>query len=524
MDTVYKRGDSGAGRVNFCRSGRKHEVIVMEDKIRMCGIYKEFPGVKALQDVSLNLLSGEVLILLGENGAGKSTLMKILAGVHQPDQGAIFYRGQRVDIQSTKEAEQCGIYMIYQELNLVPDLSVAENLFLGREPRKKGGFVDFKEMYRQTTEILEELSLKIAPKTLVKDLSVAQSQMVEISRALLVKAEVIIMDEPTAAITSQETEQLFKQIRRLTKEGVSILYISHRLQEVLEIGDRIFVMRDGRYVDTVLARETNKDELIRLMVGRELGDLFPKEIYPKGDELLRAEQISNDKVTNVSFQVAAGEVLGFAGLMGAGRTELMRCLVGADGKEQGKIYRRGREVAIRTPRDAVKNAIAFITEDRKLTGIIAGMPIDLNITLASLERFHQHYFINHQKEETCAGQYIQELNVKTPGPNTDIAALSGGNQQKVILARWLATDAEIIIMDEPTRGIDVGAKREIYMLINELTKRGKGVILVSSDLPEILGMSDRIAVMANGRITGILKREEADQVTVMQLATKDVVL
>lgn len=497
----------------------------MVDKIQMTDISKSFPGVKALDNVSLSLRSGEVMILLGENGAGKSTLMKILAGVYHADSGEIFYKGKKIEIHNTHDAEGCGIYMIYQELNLVPDLSVAENLFLGRELKKRGGFVDFKEMNRRTREILKELNVHIEPTDLVRNLSVAQCQMVEISRALLVKAEVIIMDEPTAAITNQETEELFKQIHRLTKEGVSILYISHRLQEVMEIGDRIFVMRDGMYIDTVEARSTDQDELIRMMVGREIGDLYPKEAVKQGEEVLRVEGIgSGDAVSDVSFSVHAGEILGFAGLMGAGRTELMRLIAGADKKTSGEIYIKGSKVSIHSPKDSIKHKIAFITEDRKLTGIVAGMPIYLNVTLSSLRKFHKFGFLDTAKEKRDTEKYVKELNIKTPGINTDIATLSGGNQQKVILARWLSTEADLIIMDEPTRGIDVGAKREIYMLMNELVKNGKAVILISSDLPEVLGMSDRIAVMAGGKITGTLMRDEADQVAVMRLATKDIVL
>lgn len=497
---------------------------VLDEMISMKHIYKSFPGVRALADVSLSLKQGEVMVLLGENGAGKSTLMKILAGVYPKDSGELSFEGRPVSIKGTRDAERLGIFMIYQELNLVPDLSVAENLFLGRETYGKWGMVNFKTMYHKTEIILKELNLKISPRDLVRDLSVAQCQMVEISRALLAKARVLIMDEPTAAITDQETAELFKQIRKLTAEGVSILYISHRLQEVMEIGDRIFVMRDGCHVETVNAGETNRDELIKKMVGRELGDLFPKEEGKAGQVMLEARHIENRHVHDVSFSVREGEVLGFAGLMGAGRTELMRAITGADFMESGEVYIKGEKAVIRSPADSVKRKIAFITEDRKKTGIIAGFPIDLNVTLSSLWKFSSSGFISHGKEEAVSKKYVRELQVKTPGVNTDIATLSGGNQQKVILARWLETDADVIIMDEPTRGIDVGAKREIYLLINRLVSMKKAVILVSSDLPEVLGMSDRCVVMAGGRITGILDRDKADQVSVMELATKDVAI
>ncbi|WP_317398348.1 sugar ABC transporter ATP-binding protein [Anaerotruncus colihominis] len=495
----------------------------MEYKIEMRGICKSFPGVKALDNVSLKLLPGEVMILLGENGAGKSTLMKVLAGVYNADSGEIYYKGKKVDIRSTKDAEACGIYMIYQELNLVPDISVAENIFLGREPRKKGGLMDYKMLYSKTREILAEMNLHIDPRTPVKDLSMAQSQMVEISRALMAKADVVIMDEPTTAITNQETEELFRQIRKLTAAGVSILYISHRLQEVAEIGDRVFVMRDGAYVDIVPAKTTARDDLIKMMVGREIGDLFPKQYSEPGEELLRAEHISRPGVLrDCSFSVRRGEVLGFSGLMGAGRTELMRAIFGADPGVTGDLYIKGTKTRISSPKAAVRHGLAFVTEDRKHTGIIAGMAVDQNITLSSLQNYAPGGFLRHRLEEETAGSYVKELKIKTPTVNTDIASLSGGNQQKALLARWLCTEADVIIMDEPTRGIDVGAKREIYMLINQLTQMGKAVIMVSSDLPEVLGMSDRIMVMSGGAITGELDARKADQVAVMRLATKDV--
>ncbi|HWS44013.1 MAG TPA: sugar ABC transporter ATP-binding protein [Pseudoflavonifractor sp.] len=495
----------------------------MEYKIEMRDICKSFPGVNALDHVSLNLLPGEVLILLGENGAGKSTLMKVLAGVYSADAGEIYYKGNKVELHSTRDAEACGIYMIYQELNLVPDISVAENIFLGREPRKPGGFLDYKALYEKTREILGEMNLRIDPRTPVRDLSMAQSQMVEISRALAAKADVVIMDEPTTAITNQETEELFRQIRKLTEAGVSILYISHRLQEVQEIGDRVFVMRDGTYIDTVPAKSTSRDDLISMMVGREIGELFPKERCRPGEELLRAERISRPGVLrDCSFRVHRGEVLGFSGLMGAGRTELMRALFGADGGITGEIYIKGKRTRISSPQKAVELGLAFVAEDRKHMGIIAGMSVGENITLSSLAKYATIGFLTRSKEERAAQEYVQELKIKTPNVGTDIATLSGGNQQKALLARWLCTEAEVIILDEPTRGIDVGAKREIYLLINRLAAMGKAVIMISSDLPEVLGMSDRIMVMSNGTITGELAAEDADQVAVMRLATKEV--
>lgn len=495
----------------------------MEYKIEMRNIEKSFPGVKAVSNVSMSVKPGEVFVLLGENGAGKSTLLKILSGVYSADKGEIFYEGEKVKLNSTKDAENYGIYMIYQELNLVPHLSVAENIFLGREPKNALGFVNQKLMNDKTKEILNELNVNINPKELVLNLSTAQSQMVEIARALMAKAKVVIMDEPTAAITNKETKDLFKQIEKLRKSGVSILYISHRLEEILHIGDRIFVMRDGAHIGTVNCKDTNQDELIAMMVGRDIGDLYPKQQFEIGEELLRVNDFSRKGILhNINFSVKRGEVLGFAGLMGAGRTELMQAIFGADTDISGDIFIKGKKITIKSPKDAVKNGLALVTEDRKNTGLILNMPVYKNITLSSVKKYTKKGIINFGLEENVSKNYVNNLKIKTPGINTVVSSLSGGNQQKTVLAKWLCTQAEIIILDEPTRGIDVGAKREIYLLINELTKMGKAVILVSSDLPEVIGMSNRIAVMANGRITGILSGDEASQVSVMKLATKTV--
>ncbi len=492
------------------------------NRIEMRNINKSFPGVQALKDVSMEIKPGEVMVLLGENGAGKSTLMKILAGVYTADSGTITASGEELKIRSTRDAEKHGIYMIYQELNLVPNLSVCENLFLGREPRLPMGIADFRAMRSQAKEILDEMNLSIDPMTLVKDLSTAKAQMVEICRALLASAEVLIMDEPTAAITDQETQELFRQIRKLTAKGVSIFYISHRLQEMQIIGDRIFVMRDGAHVGTVDAKSTQSEELIKMMVGREIGDLFPKVPAAVGEELLRVENLSVPGVlSDISFSLKAGEVLGFAGLMGAGRTELMRALFGADSNVSGSIFIRNKPVRIRSPKDAVSSGMAFVTEDRKNTGILSHMPVFMNITISTLKQYTRNMLLRRGLEFDIAKKHVGELSIKTPTVVTPIASLSGGNQQKAILARWLCTQADIFILDEPTRGIDVGSKREIYLLINELAKLGKAVILVSSDLPEVLGMSDRVAVMSGGRLTGILSAREADQVSVMRLATME---
>lgn len=495
----------------------------MQHKLEMRNISKKFPGVQALSDVSIQVKPGEVYVLLGENGAGKSTLMKILAGVYHKDSGEILLNGQPVEILDTKIAGIHGIYMIHQELNLVPHLSVAENIFLGREPRKGWpGRIDWKQLNKQAEAILRELNLNISPRAIVQNLSVAQCQMVEIARALSTQPEIIIMDEPTAAITEQETEELFRQIDKLKHQGVSILYISHRLPEVKRIGDRVLVMRDGRVVDTVEAASVAIDELIRMMVGRELGAMFPKEQFSRGAEALRVRNLSRRGVlSNISFEAYRGEVLGFAGLMGSGRTELMRAIFGADPGVTGQIFKDETEIHIDSPKTAVNHGIAFLTEDRKNTGLILNMPVDVNVTLATLDRYSNVLMINHRKEEEKTRQYVKDLHIKTPSINATVQNLSGGNQQKVVLARWLCKNADIVILDEPTRGIDVGAKTEIHLLINELTRQGKAVILISSDLPEVLGMSDRIAVMCEGHLTGVLDRSEATQEKVMQLATLD---
>lgn len=493
----------------------------MGNRLEMRSISKAFPGVQALYDASLQVRPGEVHVLLGENGAGKSTLMKILAGVYQKDSGEVLIDGRPVEIGDTRSAAEHRIHMIHQELNLVPHLSVAENIFLGREPIKGWpGRIDWVKLKRDASSLLRELNLDIDPSTIVQTLSVAQQQMVEIARALSTSAEIIIMDEPTAAITEQETAELFRQIDKLKRKGVTIIYISHRLPEVKRIGDRVTIMRDGRVVNTADVDSLEISDMIRMMVGREITTLFPKVVIPHGDVALRVEHLSRRGVLHdISFEVRKGEVLGFAGLMGSGRTELMRAIFGADPGVTGRILVNGREVRIDSPVTAVRNGIAFLTEDRKNLGLLLNMPVDVNVTLATLEEFVRRGVVDHLSEETRTSQFVSDLRIKTPGVNTIVQYLSGGNQQKVVLARWLCRNADIIILDEPTRGIDVGAKKEIHELINGLTQQGKAVLLVSSDLPEVLGMSDRIAVMCEGHLTGILDREEATQEKVMGLAT-----
>ncbi len=496
----------------------------MNERLLMKNISKSFPGVKALSSVNFELKPGEVHVLVGENGAGKSTLMKILAGIYQADQGIIELDGQEVHIYNTKIANELGIFIIHQELNLIPDLTVAENIFLGRKfPKSRKILIDWGKLYSDTERVLNQLSLVIDPKILVKNLSIAQQQMVEIAKVISESnPKIIIMDEPTATITEKETEELFHQIRNLVKRNVSIIYISHRLEEINVIGDRVTIMRDGQIVGASLSiSNLNKNQIIKMMVGREIGNQYPKKIYPIGKKILCVDKISSIKGNSLSsFELYSGEVLGFAGLIGSGRTELMRSIFGADKRKTGKIIKDGIEIKIESPYDAVNNGIALLTEDRRLTGLLLQMPVYCNITLAAMRSYIKLFLINHKKEKVDSQKYISDLNIKTPRFNSPTSNLSGGNQQKVIFARWLCKNAEILILDEPTRGIDVNAKVEIYEIINSLAAVGKAIILISSDLPEVIGMSDRIAVMSEGNITGILNREEFTQEKIMELAVQ----
>ncbi|MGI6176240.1 MAG: sugar ABC transporter ATP-binding protein [Christensenellales bacterium] len=490
-----------------------------ENVVKMENISIEFPGVKALDDVSFDLKKGEVHVLLGENGAGKSTLMKILSGVYKRSTGTVYLNGKRIDFQNPKQAMDAGIATIYQELNLIPYLTVAENIFVGRQP-KKGMIVDWKTMFSNTQKILDRLESTISPWAKVGDLTVAMQQMIEIAKAISANADVIIMDEPTSALTENEIDELFKVTKSLTAQGVAVVYISHRLEEVKQIGDRATVLRDGKLIDTVNISDVTLDDLIRMMVGRNLTDKFPKIQVPIGEELLRVEHISTkDKLIDCSFNLKKGEILGVAGLMGAGRTELMHALTGADKKTAGEVFLEEKKATIHSFKDAVKNGIGLLTEDRKRQGLVLMMDVKSNITLVSLRKVMKRGWIQYKVEERESQKYVDMLSIKTPSLYQKAVFLSGGNQQKVVLAKWLFSDCKIIIFDEPTRGIDVGAKVEICKLMNELVKEGIGVIMISSELPEILGMSDRIIVMHEGRITGELAREDATQEKILYLAT-----
>ena len=468
--------------------------------LRMNGIDKSFPGVHALQDVSLDLRAGEVLALVGENGAGKSTLIKILGGVYRPDRGDILLDGHVRHMSSPTVAQSAGVSIIHQEFNLIPDLTVRENIFLGRE-RVRYGFIRAAEERREADRLFGKIGMVLDPSARCRDLTVAQQQTVEIAKALSVSARIIVMDEPTAALTSQEVEHLFAIIRDLKAHGIGVIYISHRLDEIFEVADRVMVLRDGAHVGTHAIGDVSREALIELMVGRPLEAEFPKRAAALGPERLRVEGLRRGKaVQDVSFSVRAGEVLGFAGLVGAGRTETMRIVFGADRPDQGRIFVDGTEVGIRSPRDAMRHRICLLSEDRKGDGLVLKHSVRENFGLPNLERFLRGPFIDRRRERQAFAGYVEMLKIKVSSQERPAEDLSGGNQQKVVLAKWLARHADVIIMDEPTRGIDVGAKYEIYQLMNQLAAEGKAIVMVSSELPEILGMSDRVIVMHEGRI------------------------
>jgi ribose transport system ATP-binding protein len=485
----------------------------------MQNIRKTFPGVVALDDVSFDLRAGEVHILLGENGAGKSTLMKILSGAQPKSAGEIFLNGHAVEIKSPKHAQQLGIGIIYQELNLVPQLSAAENIFLGREPVRLPGLVDRRAMQREANRLLNDLGLSLDVSRPVRELSIAAQQMVEVAKAISLDARILIMDEPTSALTEREIAELFTRIRQLKAAGVAIVYISHRMEELFEIGDRVTVLRDGKNVATRDIADVTKAELIRLMANRELTHQFPKVAAPLGDEALRVENLNRaGKLHDISFTLRRGEVLGVAGLLGSGRTELARAIFGADAIDSGTLYRNGQPLKINAPQQAIQAGIGFLTEDRKTQGLVLALSVKDNVCLPSLKQFARWGWVNDEAEGQAAARYVNELRIKTPGVHQQVVNLSGGNQQKVVLSKWLCSQAEIFIFDEPTRGIDVGSKAEIYELINQLTAQGVAVLMISSELPEILGMSDRILVMHQGRIHGEFLAEDATQEKILRCA------
>jgi ribose transport system ATP-binding protein len=487
--------------------------------LEMRGIHKQFPGVVALANVDFEVKRGEVHALVGENGAGKSTLMKILSGVYEADAGHIIFKGQPVSFTTPRQAQVAGITTIYQELNQVTQLTVTENIFLGSEI-ERGPLIDWREMHHQSRQLLARLHLNVDPRVPLNTLGVAQQQMVEIAKALHHRADLIIMDEPTASLSLHEINDLFEIIRELKANNVSVVYISHHLEEAFAISDRITVLRDGRLVSTQPTSDLNVDSLIRLMVGRDLSEQFPKEAAQRGKEVLRVEGLNQgDLLRDVHFSAYAGEVLGIAGLVGSGRTELANALFGAVPIDSGRIYVDGSPVRIHSPQDAIRHGIALLTEDRKLQGLILQMSVSENITLPVLHRLTRGLFTNRRKENTLAQTYVRNIAIKTPSLNQLAMNLSGGNQQKVVLSKWMATDPKVLIFDEPTRGIDVGAKVEIYKLMNQLAQQGVAILMISSELPEVLGMSDRIMVIHEGKIAGFLNRDEATEEKIMEYAT-----
>jgi ribose transport system ATP-binding protein len=486
------------------------------------GVSKSFPGVKALEDMHLDVRAGEVLALVGENGAGKSTLMKVLTGVYTVDQGEFSLNGEPYQPTSPKHAQELGISIIHQEFNLMPDLTVAQNLFIGREPRASRLFLNERRLNARARELIERLHLPLEPKQIVGNLTVAKQQMVEIGKALSYDAKLLIMDEPTAALNDAEVEVLHDLIRRFVRPDTGVIYISHRLEELRRIADRVTVIRDGRYVGTRDIQDTTMKEVISMMVGREIsGEAKPVSVEHDREVVLEVSGLSTKELLkDVSFELRKGEILGFAGLMGAGRTEVARAVVGADPSEDGTIRLRGRAVRINNPAEAAKHRIGYLSEDRKQFGLLVEQEVSDNIALSALrERFQRYGFVKDRAMRATAREYVGTLRIKTPSVTQTVKNLSGGNQQKVVIAKWLVKDCDILIFDEPTRGIDVGAKEEIYRLLNELADQGKSIIMISSELPEILRMSHRIVVMSEGRVTGTLDAADATQERVMHYAT-----
>ena len=488
-----------------------------EHLVAMRQIDKSFGSVSVLEHVDFDFQAGEIHALMGENGAGKSTLMKILTGIYQADHGEISLNGIKQIIKSPQDAKKLGIAMIHQELNLLPHMTVAENFFLGRELTQHG-LLQKQQMYRLVEDQLKQLNANFSPDTLIHQLSVGQQHLVEIARALSIDAKVIIMDEPTAALTELEIQRLFDIIRSLARSGVGLVYVSHRMEEIFQICDRISVLRDGQSVATLNTRDTHFDEVVRMMVGRELTERFPERTAIIGDTKLKVEHLSDQhKIREVSFEVKAGEILAFSGLMGSGRTEIANALFGLTPKTQAQVHINGQKINIQSPRDAIAHKIAYVTEDRKAKGLVLNMSVSENSTLVHLPCHHG--IIDQAREKNYVDQAIQNLKIKTAHSGEAVKQLSGGNQQKVVLAKWLMDLPEVLILDEPTRGVDIAGKAEIYRIINELASQGVAIIMISSELPEVLGVSDRIAVMREGQLTDILNTKETNQEQIMALAT-----
>lgn len=486
--------------------------------LKMSNIVKTFPGVKALDGAQLNIYKGRVMALLGENGAGKSTMIKIMTGIYQMDSGAIELRGKKVDFKSVNDSQKEGIAVIHQELNLIPELSITENIFLGRELTTAFGKIDSKAMREEARKLLNKLNISESEKTLVKELTIGKMQMVEIAKALSQNAEIIIMDEPTDALTDSETESLFEVIRELTNEKKSIVYISHRLKEIPQICQDVTIMRDGKFICEEEVKNIDEEFIIKNMVGRTLEEQFPRVEVPRGAEVLKVVNLKNDYVDDISFTLHKNEILGIAGLMGAGRTELVKTIYGHLKKHSGKVWVDGNEKNIISALMGVENGIAYVSEDRKGDGLVLGMSVKENMTLSALNFISTFFKIDKNMEKKCVTDYIEKFRVKTPSMEQKIKNLSGGNQQKVAIAKALLTNPKILILDEPTRGVDVGAKKEIYDFINELKKKGLSIIIVSSEMPEVLGLSDRIMVIHNHKVTGEFSGAEATQEKIMRCA------
>lgn len=486
--------------------------------LKMSDIVKTFPGVKALDGACLNIYKGKVMALLGENGAGKSTLIKVMTGIYQMDSGSLYVGNSKVDFRNINDSQEKGIAVIHQELNLIPELTITENIFLGRELTNSFGKIDSNLMKKEARFLLDKLNVKESVDTLVKNLTIGKMQMVEIAKALSQNAKIIVMDEPTDALTDSETESLFAVIRELTSHGKSIVYISHRLKEIPEICDDITIMRDGKFICEAHVKDIDEDFIIRNMVGRELEEQFPRVEVKKGKEILKVENLKNRYIDDISFNLHEGEILGISGLMGAGRTELAKTIYGNLKKDSGKILIDGKEIDIKSEKDAIKAGIAYVSEDRKGDGLVLGMSVKENMTLSALDFFSSLFKLDHSKEKKEVEDYIDKFKIKTPNVDEKTKNLSGGNQQKIAIAKALLTNPKILILDEPTRGVDVGAKKEIYDFINELKTKGLSIIMISSEMPEIMGLSDRIIVIHNGKITGEFTAEEVTQENIMRCA------
>lgn len=491
----------------------------MEKLLEVKNISKQFPGVKALDNASLDLNKGEVLGLIGENGAGKSTLIKILAGVHRKDSGELYLEGKPIDIENPEASQKAGISIIYQELNLVPNLSIAENIFMGKEFRKASFFLDKKNTLEKAESLLKEVGLDVDATTLISDLSISQRQMVEVAKALAMDAKIIIMDEPTSTLTGKETDILFSIIEGLVRKGVGIIFVSHKMDEISKICQRVHILRDGKDVGTFITGEISKEDIIGLMVGRELGSIFVKDSKAGETTILSVTNLRSDNgVKNVTFDLKKGEILGFAGLVGSGRTETMRAIFGLDKILEGTIEIEGERVEIESPMDAIKKGIGFVPEDRKELGLVLPMTVKENITLPNLPAYQNYGLLNKRREAETAENFVSSLSIKTPHINQTTNNLSGGNQQKVVLSKWLEMKPRILILDEPTRGIDVGAKKEIHKIMSDLAGSGVSMIMISSELPEILSMSDRIVVMHKGEVKGEIPCKGATQESIMSIA------